>query len=191
MGYTVLLWKAPVVRDADDAERLTKPYYETSDESAFEPSADVTAVADELARRFPDGIEGLSDDPTKGTIDRILVVHTSWGMAEPIGEAAFELARKHGLVLYDPQGPEVYLPTDPIDPEPEIPEQPRWVGFLKIVGTVAVAAGVFWLGFWIEVPVLNWILRIVGGFFLSVTLFTLYIITFPPKEAKEDQRPET
>ena len=34
----------------------------------------------------------------------------------------------------------------------------------------------FWLGWWIDVPVLGWILMIVGGFVVSVVVFLLYIL---------------
>src|SRR5262245_15590605 len=121
MGMDLLLWKAPVTDDTDEAERLLKPYYENGDESAFERSADVTAVADELARRFPNAFEGLSDDPTAGTIDRVLVLSMSWSVSDEVLTAITELARKHELVLYDPQGPDITLPNDPVDTEPAPP----------------------------------------------------------------------
>jgi hypothetical protein len=44
-----------------------------------------------------------------------------------------------------------------------------------------VAAGVFWIGWRIDVPVLDWILMIVGGFFVTVIVFLLWILTFEPK----------
>jgi hypothetical protein len=44
MSETLILWKAPVVDDPDEAARLLAPYYDDGDESAFEPSPDVTAV---------------------------------------------------------------------------------------------------------------------------------------------------
>ena len=51
---TLILWKAPLVADADEAAELLEPYYERGDDSAFEPSPDVAAVSNELLRRFPD-----------------------------------------------------------------------------------------------------------------------------------------
>ena len=53
MSMTLLLWKAPVVSDSDEAERLLQPYYDREDDSAFEPSAAIATVATELLRRFP------------------------------------------------------------------------------------------------------------------------------------------
>src|SRR5215208_5609886 len=118
MGMNLILWKAPVVDDPDEAARLLEPYYKNGDDSAFEPSADVTAVSDELARRFPEGIEGPWGDPTAGKVDRVLFLSMPWGVSDTIIDAIAELARKHELVLYDPQGPDITLPTDPIHPEP-------------------------------------------------------------------------
>jgi hypothetical protein len=189
MGMDLVLWKAPVVDDPDEAERLLKPYYENGDESAFEPSADLTAVADELTRRFPNAFEGLTDDPTAGTIDRVLILSMSWSVSDEVLNAVVELARKHELVLYDPQGPDITLPTttDPVDTEPTPTE--KLVGYLKIVLMGAAAAGVFWLGWWIDVPVLEWVLMIVGGFFFSVVVFLLYILLFGPNDDKASERP--
>ena len=50
---TLILWKAPVVDDPDEAARLLQPWYDSEDESAFEPSADIATVADELRRLYP------------------------------------------------------------------------------------------------------------------------------------------
>ena len=50
---TLILWKGPVVREAEAAEALLKPYYDGLDDSAFEASADIAAFADELRRLYP------------------------------------------------------------------------------------------------------------------------------------------
>lgn len=53
MSMTLILWKAPTVQDADEATKLTEAWYETEDDSAFEPSKDIAKVAAELRRRWP------------------------------------------------------------------------------------------------------------------------------------------
>src|SRR5215208_4287955 len=103
MGMNLILWKAPVVDDPDEAARLLEPYYKNGDDSA---------------RRFPEGIEGPWGGPTAGKVDRVLFLSMPWGVSDTIIDAIAELARKHELVLYDPQGPDITLPTDPIHPEP-------------------------------------------------------------------------
>jgi hypothetical protein len=166
---TLILWKAPVVDDSTDAEALLKPYYEHGDDSAFEPSADIAKVASELLRRFPDAEDGPWADEAPGEEERVLLLTIRWGADNAVIDAITELAREHDLVLYDPQGPDVHLPSDPIETEPIPP--PRIVDYLKIVAMGVVAAGVFWLGWKIDVPVLNWILMIIGGFFFAAVVF--------------------
>jgi hypothetical protein len=192
MGMDLILWKAPVIDDTDEAARLLEPYFERGDDSAFEPSDDVTAVSNELARRFPDAIDGPWGDPTAGKIDRVLLLSMSWSVSDTVIDAVGDLARKHGLVLYDPQGPDITLPTDPVDAEPAPPTtRERLGGYLTIVLIGAAAAGTFWLGWWIDVPILDWALMIIGGFFFSVVVFLLWILLFGARDDKADQRPAT
>ena len=40
----------------------------------------------------------------------------------------------------------------------------------------------FWLGWWIDVPVLEWVLMIGGGFGVAVVVFLLSILLFGAKE---------
>ena len=39
MSMTLILWKAPLVEDGDEAKALIARWYETGDDSAFEPRA--------------------------------------------------------------------------------------------------------------------------------------------------------
>jgi len=84
------------------------------------------------------------------------------------------------LILYDPQGPDVTLPDDPVDSGPS--PRPTLLDHLKIVGIGLAAAGVFWLGWRIDIPVVEWVLMIGGGFLASVVVFLLGILMFGPKE---------
>ena len=180
MSMTLILWKAPVVDDADEAERLLQPYYDREDDSAFEPSADIATVSNELLRRFPAAANGPWADYPPEQTDRLLLLSIRWGADNAVIDAIVELAREHGLVLYDPQGPDVALPDDPVETGPT--PGPRLVDYLKILGIGLAAAGVFWLGWRIDVPVLDWVLMIIGGFFVSVVVFLLWILMFGPKE---------
>ena len=177
---TLLLWKAPVVVDADEAERLLQPYYDRGDDSAFEPSAAIATVSNELLRRFPEAGHGPWADTPPEQTDRLLLLSIRWGADDAVIDAIVELAREHQLVLYDPQGPDVTLPTDPVDSGP-IPG-PTLFDHVKILGIGLAAAGVFWLGWRIDVPVLEWVLMISGGFVVTVVVFLLGIFMFGPKE---------
>ena len=180
MSMTLILWKAPVVDDEDEAQRLLAPYYDREDDSAFEPSADIAAVSTELLRRFPEAEDGpWADSPPEQT-ERILLLSIRWSADNAVLDAIEQLAREHELVLFDPQGPTVHLPTDPIDSGPTPP--PSFGDYLTFALIGLAAAGVFWLGWRIDVPVLDWLLMIVGGFGVSVVMFLLGILKFGPKE---------
>lgn len=179
MSMTLYLWKAPVVDDADEAARLVERYDEHGDQSAFEPSEVLADVEAELVRRFPAAEDGPWADGPPYSTDRLLTITIRWGADNAVLDAISDLARERGLVLYDPQGPDVGLVEDPAAREPVPPM--RIGDYVKLVPMMAAAVGVFWLGWWIKVPVLNWILRIAGGFFIAVILFMLWIFIFEPK----------
>jgi hypothetical protein len=192
--YTLYLWKAPVVDDPDEAERLMKAYNEREDDSAFQPSAAVATVSDELLRRFPDRFPDAKDGPWEAApypTDRLLAV-TVWNgadNADAVLDAIFALAREHELVLYDPQGPDVTLPGDPLPgPTPPLSLFDRFKMVLMGLAVGLAGAGVFWLGWRIEVPVLEWVLMFVGGFGFSLGVFLIGIFVSAP--ASEDGPPD-
>jgi len=177
---TLILWKAPVVAELDEAESLLKPYYDDGDESAFEPSPDLAKVASELLRRFPEADDGPWADFPPPASERVLFLSIRWGADDAVIDAVVELAREHELIVYDPQGPDVHLPGDPDEPEGAA-QQVTWRDRFTFLLMGLVAAAVFWLGWQIDVPVLDWILMIVGGLFVTVVVFLLWSVTFEPK----------
>lgn len=185
MSMTLILWKAPVVAEPDDATRLLEPYYERGDDSAFLPSPDIATVSNELRRRFPD----VEDGPWAGglpptEVDRVLRLTIRWSADADVLNEIVEVAREYDLIAYDPQGPSFYMPhpvpTGPIAPMP----RPSVRDHLKVIAMGVVAGGVFLLGWWIQVPVLDWILMLVGGFFLTVILFLLGILIVRPERRR-------
>jgi hypothetical protein len=186
VSMTLILWKAPVVDDPDEAKALLQPYYENEDDSAFEPSEDIARVRAELLRRFPDDASGESeasspwaDFPPEET-DRLLLLNIRWSADNAVLDATIALAREHGLVLYDPQGPHVQLPSDPLfDAESA---QLGFADYAKTVLFVLAGVGLFAGGWWLPVACLNWLLMIVGGFLTSVAVFLLVVLVFGPKE---------
>lgn len=177
---TLYLWKAPVVDDPDEAARLIDAWDERGDVSVFQPSDDIAMVAEELVRRFPHADDGPWGDGPPEPTDRVLFLSIRWGADNAVLDAIAELAHTYELVLYDPQGPDVSVPGDPLVAEP--PSPPKLTDYLWLVPMAAAAVGVFWLGWWIDVPVLGWILMIVGGFFITVILFLIGIFIFGPKD---------
>lgn len=216
MSMTLILWKAPVVREAEEAEALLKPYYEREDDNAFEPSADIAKVADELRRLYPwtdltneetvarmseeeraqykpealkelrgvDGGEPFATIPFDQT-DRLLLIDIVWSADDKVIDDIIMLAREHELVLYDPQGPEVYLPDDP-PPSDEPPGSLGVGAYVMAFGVTLAGAAFIAIGWKLPVSVINWLLIAVGLFVLGVGFTLLYaFIIFPYQEARE------
>jgi hypothetical protein len=174
---TLILWKAPIVDDPDEANALLDPWYENGDESAFEPSEDIALVADELRSRWPDDFEDEEYDDCPWAnmpfeqSERLLALHIRWGSDDDVVAAIYVLAKKHGLVLYDPQGPDIFLPTDPIDPGPVPP--PTGFEWLKGVAIAVVLAGLTYAAWLIPIGWLRWPAVIIAGFFAAAALFVV------------------
>ena len=177
MSMTLILWKAPVIEDGDEAGRFLKRWYEGGDDSMFEPSSDIARAADLLRSRWPDNYEGKppencpwADMPFEQS-DRLLAIHIRWGADDEAIAAIYVVAKKLGLVLYDPQGPDVFLPTDPIDPGP-VPPPTLWEWF-KGFAIAAVLCALTYAAWLIPIWWLKWPAVIVAGFLALTSLFVL------------------
>ena len=169
---TLILWKAQVVADPDEAKSLLTPWYVTDDESAFTPSGDLRAVYDILLKQYPFDWDRGSDpwaDPPQVS-DRMLVLSIRWGTQIPVLADITALARKFDLVLYDPQGPDVFLSTDPIEELTEIPPPTAWEWF-KSLAIPAVLLALTYAAWLIPIGWIRWPAVIVAGFFLAAGLF--------------------
>lgn len=201
---TLILWKAPVIDDPDEAQALVEPWYESEDDSAFEPSPDIAIVADELRRLYP--YRELSNEETVAALseeereqyseealkeirgvdvadgapwadlpfyqsDRLLALSLRWGADDRAIAAIYALAKKHELVLYDPQGPDVFLPTDPLDSGP-IPPPTAWEWF-KAFAIAAFLCALTYAAWLIPIGWLRWPAVIVAGFLAAAGLFVV------------------
>ena len=177
MSGTLIVWKAPVVEDERDAKRLLDRYYETSDASAFESSADVERFYEELIALWPPRPYEEDDDdvPTWASGEpeassRLVCMDYSWSAPDAMLDDIQRLAKEHGLVLYDPQGPDVHLPNDRPD-EPYVPDA-REILRVASIGVISVAVAV---GAWYaSVPILSWIVIVVAGFMALMAVLGLY-----------------
>ena len=178
MSGTLIVWKAPRVADEDDAARLLGDYYETGDESAFEPSADVARFYDEVMALYPP-LEGLDlDDPelapswssTPERSDRIVSMDYVWSAPDALLEDVQRIAREHGLVFYDPQGPVV---MDPEEVETEYVPDKREIlrVVLLFLGSVLAAIGAWY----VSITVVSWLVVVVAGFLALMAAYTLYV----------------
>ena len=177
MAGTLIAWKGPKVQDEDAAARLLHDYYETGDESAFEPSKDVVRFYDDLLALWP-SLEELdpedadlppswSESPERST--RIVSMEYRWSAADGFLEDIERLAREHGLVLYDPQGPVVIDPDEPESTEfvPDAREVLRVAALM--VGSLAVAVGAWYA----SITVVSWIVIVIAGFLALMAAYTL------------------
>lgn len=177
MSMTLILWKAPTVDGPDEAKALLHSWYENGDDSAFEPSADIALVADLLRSRWPDDYEGeppdncpWADMPFEQS-DRLLAIHVRWGADDAAVAAIYVLAKKHELILYDPQGPDVFLPGDPLEPGPTPP--PTVWEWSKAIAIAAVLVGVTYAAWQIPIGWVRWPAVIVAGFVAAAGLFVV------------------
>src|SRR5688572_25456968 len=173
MSMTLILWKAPVVDDPDEAQALLECWYETGDDSAFEPSGDLATVYDLLLQQYPmdweKGADPWADGPDNS--GRLLVLSLRWGSESRILADIAVLAKKHELILYDPQGPDVFLPSDPLDPGP-IPAPTVWEWF-KGFAIAAVLVALTYAAWQIPIGWLRWPAVIIVGFFAAAGLFVV------------------
>jgi len=177
MSMTLILWKAPVIEDADEAKQLVDRWYQHGDGSAFEPSEDIARAADMLRSRWPDDYEGeppddcpWADMPFEQS-DRLLSIDIRWGADDVAVAAIYVIAKKLGLVLYDPQGPDVFLPTDPIDPGPD-PKPSLW-DWAKVIAMAAVLCALSYAAWLVPWWWLKWPAVIVAGFVAAAGLFVV------------------
>ena len=217
MSMTLILWKAPVVDDPADAQELLKAWYETEDDSAFEPSGDIAIVAEELRRLYPwrdltneetvarmseeersrykpdalseiRGVEGgepWAEMPFYQT-DRLLSVEVRWGADDAVIAAIVALARKFELVLYDPQGPDVFLATDPIEVMTEFPGF-KLGDWLKIAAMVAVLSALTYGAWLLPIGWIRWPVAFVIGFIAAAAWFVFILMMFGRRIMESDQ----
>lgn len=177
MSMTLILWKAPVVDDPGEAEAMLKPWYEHGDDSAFEPSQDIARAADMLRSRWPDDYESdppdncpWADMPFEQS-DRLLALDVRWGADDVAVAAIYVLAKKLELVLYNPQGPDIFLPGDPIYPGP-VPPPTLWEWF-KGIAMAALLCALTYAAWLIPIGWLRWPAVIVAGFLAAAGLFVV------------------
>ena len=114
-----------------------------------------------------------SDLPFEQT-DNLLILNIRWSADDKVLDDIVRIGRERELVIYDPQGPSIYLPTDPIDEEAEEPRATAtakdWLGILAMCAFLLTLTYAAWL---IPIGWLRWPAVIVAGFFAAAGLFVL------------------
>jgi hypothetical protein len=179
MSMTLILWKAPVVREPDQAQALLAGWSQTGDESAFEPSADVTRFLDEIRAHYPDDPDSGADESSPWACwpipdsDRLVDLSLRWSANDAVLKLIEDLARDFKLVLYDPQGPDMHLPDDPVDSGP-IPPLTAWQ-WLKTFAIPAFLVALTYAAWHIPFGWLRWPAVIIVGFVALAGLFVLWL----------------
>lgn len=105
--------------------------------------------------------------------DRLLGLSIRWSADNSALDAIVEVAAEHDLVLYDPQGPDVYLAKEA--PEPQTDEKPTAKDYFQVVMLFALIAGATFLAWWfIPWGWVRWPLVAVGLFFTIAAAIVVY-----------------
>ena len=104
--------------------------------------------------------------------DGLLQLSIRWSAHDGVLDDIIRIGRERELVIYDPQGPSVYLPDDPVD---ELDEQSRATAgdWISIVAICAVLLGLTYAAWQIPIGWLRWPAVIVAGFVTAAGLFVL------------------
>jgi len=107
--------------------------------------------------------------------DNLLVLNIRWSADNKVLDDIVRIGRERELVIYDPQGPSVYLPTDPIDEPSEVspPTAFEWFKILAICTFLLALTYAAWL---IPIGWLRWPAVIVAGFIAAAGLFVLALM---------------
>ena len=172
------LWKAPVIDDADKAGALIDRYFD-GEKTVFEPNNDVPAMAAKLRAAYSDDpADSPSDDCPWATLPieedgRLLVLNIRWSADNAVLDTIIDLAKQHDLVVYDPQGPDVYRAVDA--PEDQPAEKPTAKDFLNVILLFLPIAGATFAAWWfIPWPWLRWPLVVIGTFFSIAAFIVVY-----------------
>ncbi len=188
MSGRLIVWKAPPVDDEDAAARLLHDFYASGDESAFEPSEDVARFYDDLMALYAPleevDVEDVDLAPswssTPERSDRVVCINYRWSAPNALLSDIERLAREHGLVLYDPQGPAV---LDPDDPQTEYVPDKREILRVTLIclGGLLVAVGAWY----VSTTVVSRVVIAVAGFLALMAAYTLYVYA---RRARERRR---
>jgi hypothetical protein len=120
MSFDLYVWKAPVPRSAEEADDMLRRFYER-DPDFFVRDPALRQFRDDLLRAYPaleeQDLAVLEADPnptwamTPPASDRCVELNFTWHAPDVALTDAVELAQKYGLVMYDPQGPDVHSPA--------------------------------------------------------------------------------
>jgi hypothetical protein len=185
------VWKAPVVTDEDVARQLIT----REDESVFDPSPDLERFFAELMARFPPPEafteEELATNPVPWAdspygSERLVCLSIRWSAADEDLDTIVDLARRHDLVLYDPQGPSFHSPADENEGVPDAAGMGEYVRGVLLAAFGVLFAFLAWKA---SIPVLSWVLVFVGGFVALVAGSTTVAVAYQALRERASRSP--
>ncbi|HEX6409468.1 MAG TPA: hypothetical protein VFZ88_02640 [Sphingomicrobium sp.] len=177
MSMSLYLWKAPVIDDPDKARALIDRYYDQGEISVFERSEDVVRTLARIRENYSDAA-GNDDNPWSSwpieDSDRIIELNIRWSVDGEVLDTIVAIAAEHDLVVYDPQGPDVYRAVDANADNGPIPRPTPWEWF-KTFAIPAVLVALTYAAWQIPIGWIRWPLVVVTGFVASAGIFVLVL----------------
>ena len=185
------VWKAPRVTETDDAQRLIT----SEDESRFEQSVDLERFYAELLAIFPPP-EAFTDEELEGNpvpwadspegSNRLVWLSIRWSASDEDLDTIVDLARKHDLVLYDPQGPSFHSPPHENEEAPYVPTLGEYARGALLAAFGVVLTLLAWKA---SIPVLSWIVIFVGAFITLVAGGTTIAVGYEAWRGRASRAP--
>jgi hypothetical protein len=171
------LWKAPVIDDPEEACALLDRYYDHKERTVFETSEDVVRALANIRQHYPDDSERDEGPWASWPIedsDRLIALNLRWSLDSEVLDTIVAIAAEHDLVLYDPQGPDVYRAREA--PEPQPTEKATGRDFLNVMLMFLPIAGATLAAWWF-VPWgwLRWPLVAIGLFVTAAAGMVVYL----------------
>jgi hypothetical protein len=116
VSYDLFVFKGPIPRSEVEFTGLLERF-QAGDDTTFEASPRLAAFYQELLRKYPSP-EDLPDDKADDSVwamspdesERLIALNFAWPEAERVAKEVPKLARKHGLVVMDPQSGVIVRP---------------------------------------------------------------------------------
>jgi len=184
MPFDLYVWEAP--RDVDDARAaaLVRDWEEAGADpttAPFEPGTNLGWFHRELRSDNP-GVATVSDaNPNPSTRPvwlstddeppaRIVAVRLTHDTAAHVEGDVFGLAMKYDLVVFDARSGHVHFPMQEMSDYADATFWPSGAIQAGVAGAFGLLiAGAAWI---IGIPILSWIVIIVGGFMFVMAVFT-------------------
>jgi len=187
MSFDLIVWKEPAVTTEEEARSLLHRFREKDDSRVFHASEDLLHFYDELLVRCP-ALESYDDDESRAAgspwsvtperSDRVIELNIRWRAPDAMVDTMVELARKHQLVMYDPQGPTLHSPIADDEP-PDIAGQVKQALSAGAVGLLLIVPGRL-----IPIAFLSWLIVGIGAFLVLMTVYTLVVLWKPEWQAR-------